>query len=114
MDSARLAISTKVGGRALVWAMYLGLIRLPSTAGGGCLWVARASQSLRSLVLTLSDHVASAWSTAGISRSAPRPLCDDRATKGEPLSWGSLSSAIRVSLARRACGSVSRSHLAAT
>src|SRR5690349_3438502 len=99
MASARLAISTKVGGRALVWAMYLGLIRLPSTAGGGWRWVASDSQVLRSLVLTFTDQVAWAWSTAGISRSTPRPLCDDRATKGEPFSWGSLSAAICCSFA---------------
>ncbi len=35
MDSARLAISTKVGGRALIWAMYFGFTRRPPTDGGG-------------------------------------------------------------------------------
>ena len=57
MAEARLAIRTKVGGRALVWAMYFGLMRLPSTAGGGCRWVAIDSQVFRSLVFTLTDQV---------------------------------------------------------
>ncbi len=57
MAEARLENSTKVGGRALVWAMYFGLIRLPSTAGGGCRWVAMASQSFRSRVFTFTDQV---------------------------------------------------------
>ncbi|MNN35276.1 hypothetical protein D3C81_1491230 [compost metagenome] len=57
MSEARLAIRTKVGGRALVWAMYFGFTRLPLTAGGGCLWVAMDSQVFRSLVLTFTDQV---------------------------------------------------------
>ncbi len=89
-------------------------MRLPLTAGGGCLCTAIFSQSLRSRVLTLVDQSLCTLATAGISRSRPLPVSADRATTGEPRSWGSTSSARRRNSLSVAWGSSTRSHLAST
>ncbi len=104
----------KVGGRALVWAMYFGLIRPPPAIGGGCRSTARRSQVLRSEVFTLVDQSACALATAGISRSSPRPVSAESATIGAPFSCPSIRSAVSWQALSRSLGSSTRSHLAST
>ena len=76
--------------------------------------MARASQSLRSRVLTLVDQFSCTLKTAGMSRSRLRPVSAERATKGAPRTCGSCRSRDSRISASRAWGSSMRSHFAST